>query len=80
MAPVARYTALRLLVFFGVMCAAWLCGLRSYLLFVVAALLSTFISYFALNRFREETVEVVQHKVEERQSRVERMAAEEDDE
>ena len=40
MAPVARYTVLRILVFFGCVCLGYLCGLRSFLLLIVAALAS----------------------------------------
>lgn len=79
MAPVLRYTALRILVFFGVVCVGWLCGLRTYALLIVAALVSTVISFFVLNRFRQETVDVVQHKVEERQVRAASMREAEDD-
>lgn len=79
MAPVARYTALRLLVFFGLLAVLWLCGLRGFLLLIVAALLSTLVSFFALSRFREETVDVVQHRVEERKLRAQQAREAEDD-
>ena len=78
MAPVARYTVLRLLVVFGCVCLGYLCGLRSFLLLIVAALASTAISFFALNRFRQETVDVVEDRVEKRRARAQQMREAED--
>lgn len=69
MAPVARYTVLRLLVFFGCLSVGWLVGLRGFLLLIVAAIASTVISFFALNHFRQETVDVVESRVERRRER-----------
>ena len=79
MAPVARYTVLRLLVFFGCLSVGWLVGLRSFLLLIVAALASTAISFFALNRFRQETVDVVEQRVEHRRARSQELREAEDD-
>ena len=78
MAKILRYTALRLLVFFGILSALFLCGMKGFLLLIVAALLSTLVSYFLLARFREETVTVVQSRVEEKQERAQRMREAED--
>jgi len=78
MAPVARYTVLRILVFFGCVCLGYLCGLRSFLLLIVAALASTAISFFALNRFRQETVDVVEDRVEKRRARAQQLREAED--
>ena len=53
-----RYTVLRLLIFFGVLGALWLLGLRDrdeqLLLLVLAAAISMLISFFALKRFRDD--------------------------
>lgn len=78
MAKIARYTALRLLVFFGILGAFYLAGLRGFLLLIVAALASTLVSYFALARFREETTAVVQERVEAKQERAQKMREAED--
>ena len=78
MAPVARYTVLRILVFFGCVCLGYLCGLRSFLLLIVAALASTAISFFALNHFRQETVDVVESRVERRRERSKELREAED--
>lgn len=79
MAPVARYTVLRLLVFFGCLSVGWLCGLRSFVLLIVAAVASTVISFFVLNRFRQETVDVVENRVERRRARAQELREAEDD-
>ena len=78
MAPVARYTVLRLLVFFGCLSVGWLVGLRGFLLLIVAAIASTVISFFALNHFRQETVDVVEDRVEKRRARAQQMREAED--
>ena len=78
MPQVARYTALRLLVFFGVLGACYLAGLRGFLLLIVAALISTVVGYFVLARFREETVAVVQSRVEAKQERAKKLREAED--
>jgi hypothetical protein len=55
---VIRYSVLRLLIFFGVLAALWLVGLRDrdeqVLLLVLAAAISMLISFFALRRFRDD--------------------------
>lgn len=65
-----RYTVLRLLVFFGVLSALWLLGLRGQenmlLLVAGAALLSAVISYFGLRRFREDYSAQLAQKIEQR--------------
>ena len=45
---------------------------------IVAALASTAISFFALNRFRQETVDVVEDRVEKRRARAQQMREAED--
>lgn len=79
MAPVARYTVLRLLVFFGCLSVGWLLGLRSFLLLIVAAVASTAISFFVLNQFRQETVDAVENRVERRRARAQELREAEDD-
>jgi type II secretory pathway component PulM len=65
-----RYTVLRLLIFFGVLCALWLVGLRDrdqqWMLLVLAALISMVLSYFLLARFREESTRQLQERFEQR--------------
>lgn len=78
MAPIARYTVLRLLVFFGCVCVLWLFHMRGIWLLIVAALVSTAISFVALNRFREETVRAVDSHLRTRQERAREMREAED--
>lgn len=80
MPKILRYSALRLLVFFGVLCALYLAGMRGFLLLIVAALVSTLVSFFALARFRDETAQVVQQKVDARAARARELREAEDDE
>lgn len=65
-----RYTVLRLLVFFGCLLLLWLLGLRSLeqrpWLIVGAALLSMVVSYFVLAPFRQQTIEKISGRVEDR--------------
>ena len=64
-----RYTVLRLLIFFGVLAALWLLGLRDrdeqVLLLVLSAAISMLISFFALKRFRDD----YSHEINERLAR-----------
>ena len=74
-----RYSVLRLLIFFGVLCALWLLGLRDrdqqWMLLVLSALISMVLSYFVLARFREESTRALQKRFEQRgQARAERSA------
>ena len=65
-----RYSVLRLLIFFGVVCLLWLLGLRDrgqeWMLLVLSALISMVISYFVLARFREESTQRLQERIERR--------------
>jgi hypothetical protein len=65
-----RYSVLRILVFFGVLCLLWLLGLRDrneqIPLLVLSALISMVLSYFLLARFREESTQRVAAVVERR--------------
>ena len=72
-----RYSVLRMLIFFGVLCLLWLLGLRDrdeqVPLVVLSALISMVLSYFVLARFREESsrqiAAAVQRRAEARQAR-----------
>ena len=79
-----RYTVLRLLVFFGVLCLLWLVGLRSaderVLLLVAAALLSMPISYFALRPFREDYSRQIAERLAARDAAREHKRTDEHDE
>jgi hypothetical protein len=65
-----RYTVLRALMFFGVMAALYLLGLRDrgqeWMLLVLSALISMVLSYFVLGRFREESTQRIAEVVERR--------------
>jgi membrane protein implicated in regulation of membrane protease activity len=65
-----RYSLLRLLIFFGVLCLLWLLGLRDrdqqWMLLVLSALISMVLSYFVLARFREETTRTLEQKLSRR--------------
>ena len=65
----ARYTVLRLLLFFGFLCLGYLLGLREIWLVVVAALGSMVVSYFALAGPREEFSRKLAARAEQRQAR-----------
>ena len=65
-----RYSLLRLLIFFGVLCLLWLLGLRDrdqqVPLLVLSALISMVLSYFVLARFREESTQRIAEAVQRR--------------
>jgi hypothetical protein len=65
-----RYSLLRILIFFGVLAALWLLGLRDrdeqLLLLVLSALISMAISVFALRRFREDYSQQLAERLERR--------------
>lgn len=65
-----RYSVLRVLVFFGVLSALWLAGLRDRSqeipLLVLSALISMVLSFFVLKRFREESTQKLAAAVERR--------------
>ena len=75
-----RYTVLRLLIFFGVLAALWLLGLRDrdeqLLLLVLSAVISMAISLVVLKRFRddysEQIAERLQRRAEAKQQRARR--------
>lgn len=65
-----RYSLLRILIFFGVMAALWLLGLRErdeqLLLLALSALISMAISVVALKRFREDYSQQLAERLERR--------------
>jgi len=67
----ARYSVLRLMIFFGLLCALWLLGLRSWLLLVVSALGSMVVSYFVLQGPRAQFSARIAGRVDERARRAE---------
>ncbi|GAB3450465.1 hypothetical protein GCM10027517_37960 [Phycicoccus ginsengisoli] len=78
-----RYSVLRVLIFFGVVCLLWLLGLRDrdqeWMLLVLSALISMVISYFVLARFREESTQRLQERLERRAQAREAGAAHRDE-
>ena len=67
----ARYTVLRLMIFFGLLCALWLLGLREWLLLGLAALGSVVVSYFVLQGPRAQFSAKIARHVDERARRAE---------
>jgi len=67
----ARYSVLRLMIFFGLLCALWLLGLRTWLLLGVAALGSMAVSYFVLRGPRAQFSASIVHHLDDRAQRAE---------
>jgi type IV secretory pathway TrbD component len=67
----ARYTVLRLMIFFGLLCALWLLGLRAWLLLGVSAVGSMVVSYFVLQGPRAKFSASIARRVDERARRAE---------
>lgn len=65
----ARYTVLRLMIFFGLLCALWLLGLRDvgqrWWLLGLSALGSTVVSYFVLQSPRAQFSASIARRVDE---------------
>ena len=80
----ARYTVLRLMIFFGFLCAWWLAGLRGegqrWWLLVLSALSSMVVSYFVLQGPRAQFSATIARRVDERARRAERGATQGADE
>ncbi|HEX7460604.1 MAG TPA: DUF4229 domain-containing protein [Dermatophilaceae bacterium] len=76
----ARYSVLRLMMFFGFLCALWLLGLRDVWLLAISALGSMVVSYFVLKGPRAEFSARIARHVDERATRAERARADEIDE
>jgi hypothetical protein len=67
----ARYSVLRLMIFFGLLCALWLLGLRTWLLLVTSALGSMAVSYFVLQGPRAQFSASIANRVDARARRAE---------
>ena len=80
----ARYVVLRLMIFFGFVCALWLLGLRGedqrWWLLIASALGSAAVSYFVLQGPRGQLSAKIAHRVDERASRLEQRHNDEIDE
>ena len=76
----ARYSVLRLMMFFGFLCALWLLGLRDGWLLGVSALGSMVVSYFVLQGPRAQFSAKIAHRVDERARRAELTRTDEIDE
>ncbi|GAB3588095.1 DUF4229 domain-containing protein [Calidifontibacter terrae] len=74
----ARYSVMRLMVFFGVLCALWLAQLRGWPLLLLSAVISAIISVFLLQGPREQVAQKLEAKVDERRARVDHNSAVED--
>ena len=70
----ARYTVLRLMIFFGLLCAFWLLGLRDgsarWWLLGLSALGSMVVSYFVLRGPRAQFSASIARRVDDRARRV----------
>ncbi len=79
----ARYSVLRLLIFFGVMAALWLLGLRDrdeqVMLLVLSALISMAISFVVLKRFRDDYSRQIAERIERRARAKQQRAASSDE-
>jgi hypothetical protein len=69
----ARYTVLRLMIFFGLLCALWLLGLRDvgqrWWLLGLSALGSMLVSYFVLQGPRAEFSASIARRIDRRAAR-----------
>jgi hypothetical protein len=78
----ARYSFLRLMIFFGLLCALWLLGLRDpsqrWWLLGLSAVGSMVVSYFVLRGPRAEFSASIAHRLDERAHRSERAHDDED--
>jgi len=77
----ARYTVLRLMIFFGLLCALWLLGLRDagqrWWLLGLSAIGSMVVSYFVLRGPRAEFSASIARHVDGRVGRADRARADE---
>ena len=76
----ARYSVLRLMMFFGFLCALWLLGLGDVWLVAISALGSMVVSYFVLQGPRAQFSAGIARHVDERAARAERARSDEIDE
>ena len=79
----ARYTVLRLMIFFGLLCALWLLGLRDasqrWWLLGLSAAGSMVVSYFVLQGPRAQFSETIARRVDEHARRVDQSTEDEDE-
>lgn len=75
----ARYSVLRLMIFFGLLCALWLLGLRGWLLLGLSALGSMVVSFFVLRGPRAQFSANIAHRLDERARRAELAGAHKSD-
>jgi hypothetical protein len=80
----ARYSVLRLMIFFGLLCALWLLGLRDasqrWWLLGISAVGSMVVSYFVLQGPRAQFSASIARRIDERAGRAERARLDEIDE
>ncbi|MBE3073507.1 MAG: DUF4229 domain-containing protein [Actinobacteria bacterium] len=80
----ARYSVLRIMIFFGFICALWLLGLRDpsqrWWLLGISALGSAVVSYFVLQGPRAQLSAKIAQRVDERARRIEQSRKDEIDE
>ena len=76
----ARYSVLRLMMFFGFLFALWLLGLRGAWLLGISALGSMVVSYFVLQGPRAQFSASIARRIDERAGRAERARPDEIDE
>ena len=80
----ARYTVLRLMIFFGLLCALWLLGLRDasqrWWLLGLSAVGSMVVSYFVLQGPRAQFSASIARRVDERARRAEQAQTRDTDE
>jgi hypothetical protein len=75
----ARYSLLRILIFFGLLCVLWLCGLRGWPLLLLTAVASAIISLLALRGPREQFAGQLEQKISKRMEKADEMRTSEDD-
>jgi len=80
----ARYSVLRLMIFFGLLCALWLLGLRDpsqrWWLLGLSAVGSMVVSFFVLREPRAQFSASIVHHLDDRAERAEQARAHEIDE
>jgi hypothetical protein len=80
----ARYSVLRLMIFFGLLCALWLLGLRDasqrWWLLGISALGSMAVSYFVLQGPRAQLSASIARRIDARAGRAEQTRPDEIDE
>lgn len=75
----ARYTLLRLLIFFATLMILYIFGLRSWALLGISAVVSAVISLVALASIREQFAHQIEGKVAARREKAEEHRTAEDD-